>query len=254
MTGEEWQTSGDPIPMLRFLIGTDYPRVQAVEAFPNCKGSDRKLRLFACACYERLSHLLPDPRARAAVKVAERFADGEASTDELEQADAQLRGLLDALEGRWRASRGAERVVLAPTHEALALGRMVVWSEAPKAAYYASSNAYLAFAAMMNPGAAAYDSGFLASKAAEKRAQADLLRCIFGNPFRPGAANPKWRTMEAVALARAIYDNKAFERLSVLAGALRDAGCDDERLLAHGRAEGAHARGCWVVDFGLGKG
>jgi hypothetical protein len=33
-----------------------------------------------------------------------------------------------------------------------------------------------------------------------------------------------------------------------------DAGCDDEPILAHCRSEGAHVRGCRVVDLVLGKG
>lgn len=254
MTEEDWQNCGNPTSMLRFLIGTDDLRVQAVEAFPGCKGSDRKLRLFACACYGRISHLLPDPFARAAVKVAERFADGEAATEELELADAQVRGLLNDLEGRWRSSRGAEHMALLPTHEALALSLATLWSVAPKAAYYASSNAYLTFAAIINPGAATYDSGFLASRAAEEQAQTGLLRCIFGNPFRPVVADPKWLSLDAVALARTIYDDSAFDRLLGLTDALREAGCNDESIFAHCRSEGSHARGCWVVDLVLGKG
>src|SRR4029077_4439132 len=106
MTELEWLNSTRTGPMLRFLIGTDPPRVQDIEAFPDCKGSDRKLRLFACACYHRIRHLLPNPLARAPVEVAERFADGMASLEELQQATARLREPLDALEGRWRASRG----------------------------------------------------------------------------------------------------------------------------------------------------
>jgi hypothetical protein len=57
MTEAEWLAWTDPQPMLRFLLGTDYPRVQDVESFPACKGSDRKMRLFACACYHRIRHL-----------------------------------------------------------------------------------------------------------------------------------------------------------------------------------------------------
>jgi hypothetical protein len=128
--------------MLRLLLGTDQPRVQDVEAFPDCKGSDRKLRLFACACHARLRHLLPSKLAREAVEVAERFADGLATAEDLRQVDERLQRRLDELEGPWRASRGAEQEALTPTHEALALARVVAWPQAPKAAYYASSNAY----------------------------------------------------------------------------------------------------------------
>ena len=56
-----------------------------------------------------------------------------------------------------------------------------------------------------------------------------------------------------VGLARAFYDDRAFDRLPLLADALMDAGCASEEILAHCRSEGPHFRGCWVVDLALGK-
>ena len=50
----------------------------------------------------------------------------------------------------------------------------------------------------------------------ELRQQAHLLRCIFGNPFRPVALDPAWLTPNVVDLARAIYDARAFDRMSLL--------------------------------------
>jgi hypothetical protein len=41
--------------------------------------------------------------------------------------------------------------------------------------------------------------------------------------------------------------------MPVLADALQEAGCEDDEVLAHCRAGGPHARGCWVVDLVLGK-
>src|SRR5438046_1062316 len=117
MTESDWRAAAEPKPMLRLLLGTDAPRVQDVEAFPDCKASDRKLRLFACACYRRVCHLLPGPLARSGVEVAERFADGRATLDEFRRAGDRLLSALDALEGRWRASRGAERLFLLPTYQ-----------------------------------------------------------------------------------------------------------------------------------------
>jgi hypothetical protein len=263
MTEEQWLVGTDPKPMLRFLLGTNYPRVQAVETFPDCRGSDRKLRLFACACYYRIRHLLPDVRAQVAIEVAEHVADGIRPVDELQRAEAHIREPLDALEGRWRASRGVERIALLPTHEALALALVILWPEPQKAAYYASSNAYLALAAITNPGAASSDTAFGSSRLAEARAQTDVLRDIFGNPFRPVALDHAWLTWNdgaAVSLAQTVYDDRDLpsghldhDRLAILADMLEEAGCSDADILGHLRGPGPHVRGCWVVDAILGR-
>jgi hypothetical protein len=98
--------------------------------------------------------------------------------------------------------------------------------------------------------------------------KADLLRCVFGNPFRPVAFDPAWRTDTAVSLARHIYESRDFSAMPILADALQDAGCENADVLDHcrGRREGVpgepvggstaqptHARGCWVVDLVLCK-
>jgi hypothetical protein len=82
-----------------------------------------------------------------------------------------------------------------------------------------------------------------------------LLHDIFGPlPFRDVAIAPEWLTSTVTALARGIYDEKAFERMPILADALQDAGCDNDEILNHCRAAGwEHVRGCWVVDLLLGK-
>src|SRR5262245_12611643 len=60
MTEQEWLAATHPSPMLEFL---------------HSKASDRRLRLFACACCRRAWHLLHDARTRALVLIAERYAD-----------------------------------------------------------------------------------------------------------------------------------------------------------------------------------
>jgi hypothetical protein len=62
----------DPEPMLAFLRG---------------RASDRKLRLFACACCQRYSYLLVS-ETLAALEVADRFADGLADPSERKRARA----------------------------------------------------------------------------------------------------------------------------------------------------------------------
>ena len=83
---------------------------------------------------------------------------------------------------------------------------------------------------------------------------AALLRDIFGNPFRPVAFAPEWRTDTAITLARTMYDSREFIAMPILADALQDAGCDNADILDHCR-DGtlSHVRGCWVCDLVLGK-
>jgi hypothetical protein len=83
-----------------------------------------------------------------------------------------------------------------------------------------------------------------------------LMHDIFGSPYRSITANPAWlawndRTVPK--LAQAIYNERAFDRLPILADALEEAGCADAALLDHSRGPGPHVRGCWVVDLLLGK-
>jgi hypothetical protein len=90
----------------------------------------------------------------------------------------------------------------------------------------------------------------------EAVAQCHLLRDITGNPFRTVSLNPAWLTWNdstVPKLAQGIYDDRAFDRLPVLADALEEAGCKDADILAHLREPGPHTRGCWPLDLVLGK-
>jgi hypothetical protein len=68
------------------------------------------------------------------------------------------------------------------------------------------------------------------------------------------ASRPAWRTSDVMALAAGIYEERAFERMPILADALQDAGCDSDDILNHLRDPNAtHVRGCWALDLVLGK-
>ena len=75
MNEDAWLACTDPQRMLEFLEG---------------RVSERKLRLFACACCRRVWHLLTDKRSRNAVEVVERFADGRADEADLWEANRAL--------------------------------------------------------------------------------------------------------------------------------------------------------------------
>jgi hypothetical protein len=256
MTREEWWACTDPKVMLRFLIGTDAPRVDSVVAFPDCRGSDRKLRLFACACFDRLRPALQNKLARLAVEVAEEFADGKVTVDAFHRMATAVYQAAEQLEWSWRASQGAQREARRPDHDALALAHQIVRPEAQKAAWYASSNAYLSIGYLLNPGAGPQSPGVRVAEKAEKQSQCDDLRCIFGTlPFAPAVREqPSWWTVTVAILARKIYAGRDFGSLPELASAVEQAGCRDPDMLVHLRSPGPHVRGCWALDTVLGLG
>jgi hypothetical protein len=76
--------------------------------------TDKELRLFAVHCARSVEHLLTDQRSKDAIAVAERFANGEATDDELEAArEAAWAAAWAAADAEsawaaaWAAARGA---------------------------------------------------------------------------------------------------------------------------------------------------
>jgi hypothetical protein len=94
---------------------------------------------------------------------------------------------------------------------------------------------------------------FMPRGATEYPRLCEIIRDVFGNPLRPITVDPACLTPAVVKLAEAIYEDRAFDRLPILADALEEAGCTDAAILSHCRSEGPHVRGCWVVDMLLGK-
>ena len=69
-----------------------------------CKGilDNKTLRLFACKCVREIWHLVTDERSCNAVEVAEKFAIGEATQEELAAAWAAARDAARAAEIEWQ--------------------------------------------------------------------------------------------------------------------------------------------------------
>jgi hypothetical protein len=201
--------------------------------------SERKSRLFAAACCRRVWPLL-DEDHRLAVEVAERFADGLADNEERAVVACLVDGAGDELD---------HEVIKSPRYSAAVAASWVIQSDGDAEEegtidLDSECCATLAAEAVVRA---------TRSKKPEATFQADLLRDIFGNPFRPVATNPRWRSETVVALASGIYAERAFDRMPILADALEEAGCDHADILAHCRGDGPHVRGCWVVDLVLGK-
>ncbi len=64
--------------------------------------------------------------------------------------------------------------------------------------------------------------------------------------------NSAWLTSTVVGIARGIFRDQAFDLLPILADALQDAGCEDERLLGRCRGNNPQCHGWWVVGLLLG--
>jgi hypothetical protein len=94
----------------------------------------------------------------------------------------------------------------------------------------------------------------IAATFGDKLPAADLVAVLrhyvddLTGPADGGQVDARWRTEDVVGLARGIYEERAFDRLPLLADALMDAGCNDDAILSHNRSAGPHVRGCWVVD------
>jgi hypothetical protein len=98
---------------------------------------------------------------------------------------------------------------------------------------------------------------------AARKQLALVLREILGNPYKPPRFDPSWRTSTVQQLAQGIFDERAFNRLPILADALLDTDCDEEAVLRHCRGTELHVmetrepvqhvRGCWVIELILGR-
>jgi hypothetical protein len=214
--------------------------------------NDRKARLLLCACVRvGLWDLLEDPRSQAAVEVAERFADGQASWAELNAAST---------------AAAAVTVDSPRIHSPIAFSRMrgaccaawaTTWSLpaalSAVARYYFDAEGRSAWSTMSLRG---NEPASQSAPLPSCRVLVPRLLAELAGPEPSPAVDPGWLAFNGgvlPAFAQAIYDDRRFSDLPILADALEDAGCTDARLLTHCRQPGEHVRGCWLVDLLLGK-
>jgi hypothetical protein len=214
------------------------------------KPSERKLRLFSCACGRRIWNLLLAEESRRAVEVGELLADRHVNPAVRQKAWVEADSATSSRQERWRIHAGAA-------------AQAATANCASDAAYDAAEYAKCASAWYAQP---RWERGSrvrqLKAAAQERHRQSDRLRDIFGPlPFRAVAFDPTWRTPTVRALCEHAYDERQLPSrtldarlLAVLADAVEEAGCNNEEVLSHLRQQGAgHVRGCWAVDAVLAK-
>jgi hypothetical protein len=247
MTEAEWLACEDPGRMLAWLTGLAETDVQGKVYPPGARPSDRKLRLFACACCRQGWDRLTDGRCRRAAEVAELYADGEASEVERMEAWALANAACQEAE-----SEGYRFAVMAQA--ALAQRAGFLPQAFPREP---ATQAALLRCLVGNPWRPAMNTLDLTCGCGQRIGPVQVTdgagvkcRCgvLYLSPFQ------QWRTPDVLCLARHAYEARDWASLPVLADALEEAGCGDEDVLQHLRGPGPHARGCWALDLILGKG
>lgn len=265
MNEAEWNTSQEPERMVRALLA--YPWQGTLKWLLGKRGiprgnasvSPRKLRLFACACCRPLFEIVIDSRCLNAIETAERFAEGQASDEQLQEARVAVAQAMDALAPstieRASPAFGMGASVTALWQSAARAVAAVILADASDAAREVQLAVERACIEWSTHGKPIREIANEIGAAARAR----LLRDIFGpRPTTPPSL--EWVSPTALEIAQAIYTSSTGPRgefdsasLAVLADALEETGCTDAAILDHCRNPGIHVRGCWVIDLLLEK-
>ena len=221
MTEAEWLSSTRSRAMLGYLI--DGPMRE--------RYADRTYRLFACAAVRRLDPGVVDRFSLGAVQIAEQFARGQATMQQLERARRDVHACL------------AQRTMVGGPADDL---RRTVASLAVAATEESGPAAAWEVVQVGQPvGALVAGDGL-----------AGLIREVFGNPFHTPTLPEHWRVWNGgtiLRLARHAREAGRFDEMPVLGDALEEAGCTDVQILEHCRSGLPHAPGCWVLELLLAE-
>jgi hypothetical protein len=262
MTEAEWQVSGDPMALLRYL---------------GANKSGRKQQLFCLACWGSARAVFEDDGDWALASLEESPEKDWCApeNDMLEQALSEVEDALyyqfwdlnpgDEYTVQHMIAEGRESSLTSWNALSIHAGTVLVTTAAvatvpPEEATIGVSGVHLCSAAEAarrgEIHAAAAGAQALAQWRTYQRFHADLVREVFGNPFRPLRVVPGWLTWNdgtVCRLAQAIYEEKAFDRMPILADALEEAGCSEALLVDHCRRGTTHVQGCWVLDLLVDK-
>jgi hypothetical protein len=142
---------------------------------------DKTLRLFAVGCARKVQHLMKDQRSIDALDVAERYANGNATKDELSAAWAAAREA--AWEAAWDAAQASARA--AAWAAAWAAAREAAWEaawDAAQASARAAAWAAAWAAAREAAWAAAWAAAGEAARASARQAQVEIAIELLNKP------------------------------------------------------------------------
>src|SRR5262245_7548415 len=237
MTEAEWLACAKPHPMLEELEW----RGQL---------SSREQQLWGCSCVKRVGDLLRDNRLRAGVIAHDMYADDLVTTHALRAAVAAAQQV--KAEIPFPPGFGAGIHGILP-------GAAPVWAAVAAVAAVEGTDRFRSVPILVLEAVRCESSSKLqeavshewsvAVAAEEWAAQVNLVRDLFGNPFRPVNPSPSWISTTVTRVAEVIYQKEDFELMPILADALEDTGCENADILSHCRdQQSGHVRGCWVVD------
>jgi hypothetical protein len=154
------KTKADNEPLSLAVILKSNGFDNAIWCLRAVEGHDREMRLYAVWCARQVQHLMREERSIAAIDVAERFANGEATLDELRvAARAAADAAVDAADAAYYAADAAYAYYTADAAYA----------------YYTADAAYAAYAAYAYYAAdaarAAADAAYAAYAAYAREAQ-----------------------------------------------------------------------------------
>jgi hypothetical protein len=202
----------------------------------------RRFRLLACACCRLVWDYLVDERSRRVIELTEDYLENRVDEHTFRVGSNAARDACAQLEfdvdDRKYVGTNVDKL-----HVAIAFA---AWDASNADNFVYANSVVLTVEEVLG----------VKVKGHEGLVLANLLRDIFGNPFRPVSINLEWLTWNdgtVRRVAQSIYEEKTFNQMPILADALEDAGCDNEDILNHCRSGGEHVRACWVVDALLGK-
>jgi hypothetical protein len=236
MDENEWLASRDALALLRHL---------ATRRTARMKVGRRRLKLYTAACVRLAWDLVEEPR-RPVVEAFEREADGLAAAGDAGRLAAAVYSTQVPPHGQNATDFG--RILARHAVEWLTRGDSS--AVVARRVTFAVARARGLHARMQR---IADDGNYQAGNEADVQAHqavlahaAELLREVFGNPFRAPPARKF--PAEVRGLAQACYDDHSHYPL--LADALDDLG--EPEASAHCR-QPSHVKGCHVVDWILGK-